>query len=70
VVVRDDHELTATEVKQHWDEIVSSTLAALQTWADMKCFSRKKRVGAKNIIDCKFVRQWKEDTVAVKADSS
>ena len=33
----------------------------LITWAKYKCFSRKKRREAKNIIDCRWVLKWTWD---------
>ena len=48
---RDDGLLTADQVKEHWDEVQKARLKELHIWNDHKCFSRKLRRDAQNIID-------------------
>eukprot|EP00974_Lingulodinium_polyedra_P088040 8537932-Lingulodinium_polyedra.AAC.1 len=48
-------------------------LKELQTWAKLKCFSRRPRQGTQNVIDVRWVDKfkWEHPTVDVtKADSS
>ena len=41
------------------------------TWARLKCFSRRNRAMAKNIIDCRWVIKWKHEVAATSvADAS
>jgi hypothetical protein len=51
--------LLPEEVVKHKLEIEAAMLLELQTWAKYKCFSRRPRAGAKNIIDCRWVLKWK-----------
>ena len=59
VIERDTDNLTPDEIKNHHDEAVASMLKELMTWAKYKCFSRRPRTGAQNIIDCRWVIKWK-----------
>ena len=70
VVQRDDDILTAEELKTHAKEVAASMLAELKTWAKLKCFSRRKRAGAKNIIDCRWVIKWKYEQATVNVDAA
>ena len=63
VIQRDTDLLTPEEVRQHHDEVMAAMLKELQTWAKYKCFSRRPRAGAKNIIDCRWVLKWKHEVV-------
>ena len=46
-------------------------LSELRTWARLKCFSRRNRAMAKNIIDCRWVIMRKHEVAAVSvADAS
>ena len=69
-ISRDDDLLTSEEVKKHWPEVCQAMLKELQTWQKLKCFSRKQRKDARNIIDTRWVLKWKweQPTVSV-ADS-
>ena len=33
----------------------------LSTWVQMGCISRRPRLGARNVIDCRWVLKWKLD---------
>ena len=67
VVKRDDDTLTQAQLKQLWPEVQKSMLKELQTWAHLKCFSRKLRKNARNIIDVRWVIKfkWEHPTVDV-----
>ncbi len=41
IIQRDDVILTPQQVQQNWLEIESAMLKELQTWARLKCFSRR-----------------------------
>ena len=49
VVQRDDDLLTAEQLKKHGAEVQAAMLKELQTWAKLKCFSRRPRQGARNV---------------------
>ena len=73
VVVKEDDLLTPAEVKQQYPEVQKAMLKELTTWANLKCFSRKPKKDAKNIIDVRWVhkRKWekpKSDGKTVKTD--
>ena len=70
VVQRDDDILTAEELKSHAKEVAAAMLAELKTWAKLKCFSRRKRAGAKNIIDCRWVIKWKYEQAAISVEAA
>ena len=71
VVQRDDDTLTPEELKAHASEVAASMLSELKTWARLKCFSRRNRAMAKNIIDCRWVIKWKHEVAATSvADAS
>ena len=59
VVQRDDDILTAEQVKEHCDEVQKARLKELHIWNDHKCFSRKLRRDAQNIIDTRWVIKFK-----------
>ena len=59
VVKRDDDILTPTQMKTDWREVQEAMLKELQTWAQLKCFSRRPRIGAKNVIDVRWVIKYK-----------
>ena len=59
VTQRDDDLLTPAEVKEQWPAVEAAMLKELLTWAKMKCFSRKARRLARNIIDTRWVLKWK-----------
>jgi len=61
-IERDDDLLTPAEVKEHHEEIQLAMLKELKTWAQYKCFSRRARTGARNVIDCRWVLKWKWET--------
>eukprot|EP00974_Lingulodinium_polyedra_P073045 7069775-Lingulodinium_polyedra.AAC.1 len=43
VVQRDDDVLAPGQLKTHWREVRQAMLKELQTWAKLKCFSRRPR---------------------------
>ena len=59
VVQRDDDILTPEQVNEHWDEVQKARLKEFITWNDLKCFSRKLRRDAQNIIDTRWVIKFK-----------
>ena len=59
VVQRDDDFLTPDQVKEHWGDVQKARLKELTTWNDLKCFSRKLRRDARNIIDTRWVIKFK-----------
>jgi hypothetical protein len=65
IIQRDDDLLTAAQVKEHWKDVEASMLKELQTWAKLKCFSRKPRSQARNIIDTRWVYKFKWDQPTV-----
>ena len=71
VVQRDDDILTPEELKLYAQEVAASMLSELTTWARQKCFSRRNRALARNIIDCRWAIKWKQEVAAVSvADAS
>ena len=69
---RDDDVLTPEEVKLHDDEVKAAMFKELITWAKHKCFSRRSRLNAHNIIDCRWVLKWKweEETLSIANSAS
>ena len=59
VVKRDDDILTPAQLKEHWPDVQKAMLKELQTWAELRCFSRKSRREARNIIDVRWVIKFK-----------
>ena len=55
VIERDTDLLTSDEVYKHREEVSAAILAELKTWLKYKCFERRKRSIARNIVDCKWV---------------
>ncbi len=45
-------------------------LKELLTWANLRCFSRKKRADARNIIDTRWVLKFKWEQPTVDANAS
>ena len=70
VTQRDDDLLTSVELQQHKPEVEAAMLKELQTWAKLKCFSRKQRSQARNIIDTKWVVKWKFELPTVDVDQA
>ena len=58
VVRRDDDLLTPSQIKENWTEVRKAMLSELQTWGKLKCFSRKPRKDARNIIDVRWVIKY------------
>ena len=69
VVQRDDDMCTLAQLKEFWPEVKKAMLNELQTWAKLKCFSRKPRSSARNVIDVRWVIKFKWD-VATSASGS
>ena len=59
VIERDTDLLTKQELRIHKDAVKMAMLRELKTWAGLKCFSRKLRRHAKNIVDSRWVYKWK-----------
>jgi len=70
VVQRDDDILTPAQLKEFWPEVKKAMLKELQTWAQLKCFSRKKRSSARNIIDVRWVIKFKWEVPMSDASGS
>ena len=70
VVQRDDDILTPAQLKEHWPEVKKAMLNELQTWAKLKCFSRRPRSSARNIIDVRWVVKFKWDVPTSDASGS
>ena len=70
IVKRDDDILSPQQVKDHWPEVSAAMLKELQTWAKLKCFSRKSRRLAHNIIDTKWVNKFKWEIPTTSAEDS
>ena len=72
VAQRDDDILTADELRVHAKEVAAAMLKELLTWAKLKCFSRRKKREANNIIDCRWVIKWKHEiaTTSLRTDKS
>ena len=64
VVQRDDDVLTLQQLDVHLPEVEQAMLKELQTWAKLKCFSRRPLAGARNVIDTRWVNKfkWEEST--------
>ena len=65
VVKRDDDVLTPAELQEHRQEVRQAMLKELQTWNKLKCFSRRPRRGARNIIDVRWVHKFKWEVPTV-----
>ena len=72
VTQRDDDLLTPEEVRLRWREVEAAMLKELRTWAELKCFSRKARHQASNVIDVRWVlkNKWEQPTVDVSTGGS
>ena len=72
VVTRDDDLLTPQQASAHWPEVQAAMLKELNTWAQLKCFSRRPRASARNIIDTRWVLKfkWEQPTVDVNTSGN
>ena len=70
VVQKDDDTLTAEETRKHWRQVEQAMLDELITWAKLKCFSRKNRANARNIIDTRWVLKFKHKQETTDAENS
>ena len=59
VIERDTDLLTKAEELEHKEELAAAILKELQTWQHYKCFSRRPRQAARNVIDSRWVLKWK-----------
>lgn len=48
---------------QHKDQVNAAISAELRTWIKYKCFERRDRATARNIVDCKWVIKWKHEVL-------
>ena len=62
--------LAASEVNAHCKYIEAAMIRELITWAQYKCFSRKRRREAKHIIDCRWVLKWSWDKPTTDAQQN
>ena len=60
VVETDQDLLTNEEYGKHAKEVVTSIKDELKTWIDHKCFRRRARQGAWNVLDVRWVGKWKK----------
>ena len=58
VVDRDTDLLTADEYASNRKAVAASVLGALKIWIEHKCFTRRPRKGARNIVDVEWVGKW------------
>ena len=65
VVHRDDDVLTSAQSKEHWLAVRKAMLKELQTWDQLKCFSRRPRKGARNVINVRWVIKFKWEVPTV-----
>ena len=63
VIERDTDLLTPEEVLKHDKEVMAAIMDELKTWLKFRCFSRKSRKQARNIVDCKWVIKWKKEVL-------
>ncbi len=63
VVERDTDLLTKEELREHEQEVAAAILAELKTWIKFKCFCRRKKATARNVVDCKWVIKWKNEVL-------
>ena len=70
VVQRDDDILTQAQLKEYWPDVRKAMLKELQTWAKLKCFSRRARKDARNIIDVRWVIKFKWEVPTSDASGS
>ena len=68
VVDRDTDLLTADEYRENRKAVAASVLEELKIWITRKCFTRRWRKGAYNILDVKWVGKWKWVKVKDLAD--
>ena len=68
VVERDIDILSPSDYKQHAQAVQTATKEELDTWIKHKCFERKPRRGARNVLDVRWVGKWKK--VPCKSDPS
>ena len=61
VIERDTDLLTKEEIIKHKDQVNAAILAEIKTWIKYKCFERRQRSTARNIVDCKWVIKWKQE---------
>ena len=59
VIDRDTDALTPEEYRTHAHEVRAAVLDELKTWVAHKCFSRRPRKGAWNIVDVRWVGKFK-----------
>ena len=68
IVERDTDLLTDPEYVKYAQEVRAAILEELRIWIDHKCFTRRPRKGARNVLDVRWVGKWK--WVKTKTDAS
>ena len=63
MVERDTDLLTREELYLHKDEVAAAILAELKTWVKFNCFCRRRKVTARNVVDCRWVIKWKHEVL-------
>ena len=59
VIERDTDDLTREELVTYRDAVVTAIATELKTYHNFKCFSRRPKQGARNVIDGRWVIKWK-----------
>ncbi len=72
VTQRDEDLLTPEETRQRWRAAEAAMLKELHTWAGLRCFSRKPRHLASNIIDVRWVlnNKWGQPATDARSGGS
>ena len=61
VIEKDNDNLSASEIAQNAEAVAAADLKELQTWQHYECMARAARSSCRNIIDCRWVRKWKNE---------
>ena len=59
VIERDTDDLTNEELITHREAVTTAIATEVKTWQHYKCFPRRAKQGARNVIDCRWVIKWK-----------
>ena len=65
VIKRDTDLLTTQELRDNEALVASAVIEELRIWIENNCFEMTLKLGAKNVLDSRFVAKWKK----VKASS-
>ena len=59
VVEKEIDNLTPEDYHKYHKEVRAAILEELRVWIDHKCFHRRPRYGARNVLDVRWVGRWK-----------